>query len=281
MKLVKRKILKVLVIVIGVFLVAIAINMFYAPNDIAAGGVSGIGILIAAFFHIDKALPIMILNVAMLVLAAIFLGKSTLIKITFGSLLFPVAIAVVPDINLIEDQMLAAIFGSIIFGIGVAIMYKVNASSGGTTVPPLIFKKYFNLNTSIGLLVTDLIIVVFNILVFDMKSFFYAVLSLIITSIVMSYAESGLNKKKALMIRSKYHFDELVEMLINENELSGKIFKILNTESKEESDMLMLIVSNQDYGKIINRVKNSDKDALIISYNITDVHDLGFTYQNI
>ena len=277
----KRTVKKIIVIIIGVFLVAVAINMFYAPNDIAAGGVSGIGILLEAFFGWDIAVVVMILNVLMLVLAAIFLGKSMFMKILLGSILFPIALIIVPNISLVEDQMLAAIFGSIVFGLGVAIMYRVGASSGGSTVPPLIFKKYFGLNSSIGLLVTDLVIVVFNIFVFNTISFFYAVLSLIITSVVMEYVETGLNRKKALMITSRDHFEEIVELLADENEISGKIFKIIQTDTKQESNMLLLIVSNQDSARAISKIQNSDKDALIASYNITDVHDLGFTYQSI
>lgn len=277
----KKYVKKVIVIIIGVFLVAFSINMFYAPNEIAAGGVSGVGILLHAFFGFETAIVVLILNILMLVLCLIFLGKETFIKILFGSLLFPVALAIIPEFNLVNDQMLGAIFGSIIFGLGVGIMYNVGASSGGTTVPPLIFKKYFRLNSSIGLLITDLIIVVFNIFVFNMRSFFFAVLSLIITSIVMNYVETGLNRKKALMITSNNHFDEIVDMLANENEISSKIIKIIQPRNNEESKMLMLVVTNQDYNRAINKIKNSDKDVLIVSYNITDVHDFDFTYQNI
>ena len=277
----KTYIKKVIVIIIGVSLVAISINMFYAPNEIAAGGVSGVGILLHAFFGFDTALVVLILNVLMLILCLIFLGKATFIKILIGSILFPLALAVIPEVNLVDDQLLGAIFGSIIFGLGVGIMYNVGASSGGTTVPPLIFKKYFRLNSSIGLLITDLVIVVFNIFVFNLTSFFFAVLSLIITSIVMAYVETGLNRKKALMITSNNHFDEIVEMLANENEISSKIFNIIQPRSNEESKMLLLVVTNQDYNRAINKIKNSDKDALIVSYSITDVHDFDVTYQNI
>ena len=268
-------------IVVGVFLVAISINMFFAPHNIAAGGVSGVGILVEEILGWDKAIVVLVLNILMLVLTAIFLDKPTFIKIFFGSILFPIALAIVPDISLVEDQMLATIIGSIIFGLGIAIMYRVGASSGGSTVPPLIFKKYFRLNPSIGLLVTDLTIVLFNIFVFSMTSFFYAVLSLIITSIVMEYVETGLNRKKALMITSNNHFNEIVEMLKGENKLSGKIFKIMQSDTNREDNMLLLVVTNQDYGRMVDKIRSSDKDALIVSYNIADVHEFDFTYQNI
>ena len=272
---------KVSSIVVGVFLVAISINMFFAPHNIAAGGVSGVGILVEEILGWDKAIVVLVLNILMLVLTAIFLDKPTFIKIFFGSILFPIALAIVPDISLVEDQMLATIIGSIIFGLGIAIMYRVGASSGGSTVPPLIFKKYFRLNPSIGLLVTDLTIVLFNIFVFSMTSFFYAVLSLIITSIVMEYVETGLNRKKALMITSNNHFNEIVEMLKGENKLSGKIFKIMQSDTNREDNMLLLVVTNQDYGRMVDKIRSSDKDALIVSYNIADVHEFDFTYQNI
>ena len=277
---VKENVIKIVVIIIGIFLVAVSINMFFAPHDIAAGGVSGIGILIEAAFGIDIALIVLALNVLMLILALIFLGKSMFFKILFGSILFPISLAIVPEINLVEDTMMATIFGSAVFAFGLSIMYRVGASSGGTTIPPLIFKKYFRLNTSIGLLVTDLIIVVCNIGVFSVESFFYGLFSLIIVSIVMEYVETGMSRKKALMVTSNEHFDEIVEMLSNENEISGSIFKIIDTGTNQDEKMLLLIVSNQEYGRAIKKIRSGDKDALVVSYNIADVHEFDFTYHN-
>ena len=103
------KILSALVIL------AVSINMFLGPHHIAAGGVSGIGILMESALGWDRALVIMVLNSVMLVLAYVFLGKAPFFKVLFGSIVFPLAIAVVPEYMLASDRLLSVIFGSAIF----------------------------------------------------------------------------------------------------------------------------------------------------------------------
>lgn len=128
-------------IIFVLFILGVAINMFLGPHHIAAGGVSGLGILLEAAFGFDRAIVILVLNIAMLVLALLFLGKKPFFKVLFGSLVFPLIIAVVPEMMITSDRLLSVIFGSAIFALGVAILYKNNSSSGGTTIPPLIFKN--------------------------------------------------------------------------------------------------------------------------------------------
>ena len=67
------KILSALVIL------AVSINMFLGPHHIAAGGVSGIGILMESALGWDRALVIMVLNSVMLVLAYVF-GESAFLQ---------------------------------------------------------------------------------------------------------------------------------------------------------------------------------------------------------
>src|SRR5699024_1270534 len=159
----------------SIALIGVSINMFLGPHDVDAGGVSGVGILVEKALGIDRALTVLIFNVSLLDLAFIFLGKRDFYRSAIGSILLPISFAITPEIMVVDDQMLSVIFGSAIFACGVAILYKIEASSGGTTIPPLIMKKYTGLSPSIGLLICDAIIVVFNLFVFGVTEFFFAI----------------------------------------------------------------------------------------------------------
>lgn len=115
---------------------------------------------------------------------------------------------------LTSDRLLSVIFGSLIFAVGVSILYKIQDSSGGTTIPPLIFEKYFNVNTSRGLFFTDFIIVMMSLYVFGFEEFLFAILSIGITSIIMNYIETGLKRRKAVMIISQRYTQELRQNLM-------------------------------------------------------------------
>ena len=92
-----KNILKQLpVVMIAIAIMAASINMFLAPHNIVAGGVSGIGVLLEWAVGIDRAVVVMVLNIGMLVLAFFFSGPPVFIKSLIGSLLLPVGLALMP-----------------------------------------------------------------------------------------------------------------------------------------------------------------------------------------
>lgn len=267
------------IVTLAIAILGVSINMFLAPHHIAAGGVSGIGILAEQAFGIDRALVVLVLNVVMLILTFFFLGNTVFIRTVIGSMLLPLSLAVVPEVMVTQDHLLSVIFGSALFAVGVAILYKIGASSGGTTIPPLIFKKYFGLNTSVGLLFTDAIIVLFNIFVFGVEEFLYAILSIVITSIVMSYIETGLKRRKAIMIMSETHI-EVIKSVLQANSNRGiTVFSVSGGYTGTEKNMLMIVMDNQEYPGLLKLINEVDSKAFVIAYNVSEVHGLEFTYQ--
>lgn len=277
----KRSLLHAVKIAIAVTLLAISINMFLGPHHIAAGGVSGIGILFEFLFDIERAVIVMSLNVVLLLFAAVFLGKKKFFNTLIGSLLFPVALHFVPEIMLTQDRLLSVIFGSVIFAVGVAQLYKIQASSGGTTIPPLIFEKYFGLNTSIGLLFTDMVIVFMSLYVFGFEEFLFAILSIGITSIVMTYIETGLKRRKAIMIISQDKTKEIRHQLQSELNRGLSLFDIRGGKDDQGREMILIVVSDREYPRVKEIIDAIDKESFVITYNVAEVHGLGFTYHPI
>lgn len=267
------------IVTVAIAILGVSINMFLAPHHIAAGGVSGIGILAEEALGIDRAIVVLVLNLVMLLLTFFFLGKTIFIRTVIGSMLLPLSLAVVPEVMVTQDRLLSVIFGSALFAVGVSILYKIGASSGGTTIPPLIFKKYFGLNTSVGLLFTDAIIVLFNIFVFGVEEFLYAILSIVITSIVMNYIETGLKRRKAIMIMSETHI-EAIKLVLQANSNRGiTVFSVSGGYTGTEKNMLMIVMENQEYPGLLKLINEVDSKAFVIAYNVSEVHGLEFTYQ--
>jgi uncharacterized membrane-anchored protein YitT (DUF2179 family) len=178
--------------------------MFLGPHEIAAGGLTGLAIILEQF-GVARGLTIAVGNALVLLLALTFLGREVFVNTIIGAGLLPVAVAVVPRFMLVQDRMLAMAVGSVIFGAAVAIMYANNASSGGTAVPPLILQKKFGMSPSIGLFISDGIIVILSLLVFNVDAFFFAIASIFITSATMSYIENREKRKKMAYILTHHH----------------------------------------------------------------------------
>ncbi|MGY4841210.1 YitT family protein [Weissella cibaria] len=262
---------RVVMLVIALEIIALSINFFYAPINVAAGGATGVAILLDAAFGINRALTVLIINIAMIILAAIFLDKSTVRNIAFGSFLLPVLMYITPSHRLVEDVVLAVIIGVAVFASGIAILYRLEASSGGTTVPPMILKKYFKINSALSLLAIDMVVTLFNLLVSGTNAFFLAAFSLVITSIVMRYIETRLDLKHQVTIMSNERLADIQAMLLQEDQ-SLTVFDVRGGYTDNNKEMLMVMVDNANYGRMLRRVHDIDQNAFIVTTNVHEVH---------
>lgn len=267
----ESKLLNLLLLIIGIEILAVSINMFYAPHEIAAGGATGIAILLEATLGLNISVVVMLINIVMLILSYIFLGKGTTVRIALGSVLLPICLAITPQIKLIEDPLLTVIVGGAIFAVGISILYQLDASSGGTTVPPLIIKKYFGIKTSTTLLMIDGMICLLNLFVAGIETMFLAILSQILTTIVMNFIETGLDRKKVIYVMSEHDLEELKQQLA----YLGKaltIFNVTGGYTGNEREMLMIVVENPDYHHMLKIIRNIDADAFILVANAAEAH---------
>ena len=266
-------------ITISIVLISIAVNMFLGPHNIAAGGLTGLAIIFEQWLGVSRSLVIYIGNALVLVMAFVFLGKEIFLNTAIGATLLPMFIGIVPRYTLVDDTMLSMIIGSAIFGIAVSILYHHRASSGGTAVPPLILKKHFNLSPSIGLFLIDGIVVLLCLLVFDIDTFFYAILSIFITSAVMSYIENGTNKKKMVYIISHFH-EAITQEILHDIGRGVTLIPSTGAFDKHQKPMLMVTLDTKDYQKLLTIVENHDKEAFMITDTVSDVYGKGFTYES-
>ncbi|MDR2166482.1 MAG: YitT family protein, partial [Clostridiales bacterium] len=251
--------------------------MFLGPHQIAAGGLTGLAIILEAALNIDRSIVVYIGNGLVIIATLIFLGREVFINTIIGAGLLPVAISIIPQYELVNDRMLAMVVGSVIFGIAVSILYKNRASSGGTAVPPLILKKYFGMKPSIGLFITDGLVVLGSLFIFDVDSFFFAILSIFITMVVMGYIENGLTKKKRIHIISK-HSDAIVKDTMSELGKSVTIIPTTGSYEQAQMPMLMITLEAGDYRRLKEIVEKHDKQAFMVTDVVSDVHGRGFTY---
>lgn len=267
----QRSWIKGLVFLAGLEIIAIAINFFYGPINIAAGGSTGISILIDAVWGVNRSISVFIVNGLMLILAAIFLGKKVTKNVAAGSLLLPILMEITPSFEITSNKLLAVIYGGALMGFGISLLYRVNASSGGTTIPPMILKKYFYLNPATTLTIIDMIIIFLNIFVDGWNAFLLAALSQVVTAITMRYTETGFDKKYQVRIMSNKYLEQIQDML--KDEYQGlTIYNVVGGYSDEDKRQLLIVVDTRDYGPLISKIHAIDQDAFIITENVAKVH---------
>ena len=274
-----KKLKQFFLIVVGVLFVASAVNLFMAPHSIAAGGLTGLAIILERVMGLDRALIVMVANAFLVCLTYLFLGKEVFLKTVLGAFLLPLFMKVIPHKMLIHDMLLSNIFGSICFGVGISILYSQKSSTGGTSIPPLILQKFYGIDTSVGLLVTDSLIVLGSLFVFGVEPFFHATFAIFLASGTMRYLETGLNRKRLLQIISK-ESEPILQALLVELDTGVTVVPAMGGYTREPRNVLMVAINDRDYFDAKKIVDRLDKEAFVIVHNVADIHGKGFTYNS-
>lgn len=177
-------------ITLGVILVAVGLQYFYSPNDLAAGGLSGMALIINHFIPIlSVGVTIFVGNLILYVIAFFIIGEDFGFKTIYGSVMLSVIIEILDRVfnarALTDNLLIAVLIGSILISLGLAIAFYYNASTGGTDILAKILNKYSKFNIGISLLCVDIIVTVCGGIVFGLAKGIYALLAVFITGVLI------------------------------------------------------------------------------------------------
>ncbi|MGL4991378.1 MAG: YitT family protein [Sarcina sp.] len=271
---------KYLSITIGILLLAIALQFFYYPNNIAAGGVSGLSLIINSVTGISPGIVMNICNVILFTLAFIFIGKefaARSIYAAFGtSIILSILEVIFPNVSITNDPMLATICGSTLSAFGIAMVFNENSSTGGTAIVAKFLNKYFKINIGKSLLMADCVVVILALIVFGFEKGLYGLVACFILGFMVDKIIEGFNDcKQLIIVTSKY--DELREFILNSvdrgcTKISGK-----GAYSNDDITILYVVVSRKEFIILKNQIKEIDPKAFVTVSDAKEVLGEGFT----
>jgi len=197
-----------IIVTIGVILVAFGIQYFYAPNQIAGGGLSGLALVISNYVPALSVGTIIFLgNLILFVIAFILVGGDFGMKTIYASFALSFIMdfmeKVMHSYALTNNLLLAVILGTLIIAAGIGITFAINASTGGTDILAKILNKYSTINLGISLLIVDLAVVVCGALTFGLNKGFYSLLAVIMNGLVVDRVIIMIEKKQKSNLKSK------------------------------------------------------------------------------
>lgn len=256
---------------IGIFIVAFSFNLFCVPNNLASSGIGGLSIVVGNFIDIDKSLFVGVINIFLIIISYIFLGKDNTYKTIVGSLVYPIFLKITSfltayiDLTSV-DLLIKAVMGGIVTGYGLGLVFKSGYTTGGTDIIEAILCKYLKLSMDRAIILIDGIVVILSGLVFGLEHLIYALVLLIFQSIYSNQFMLGLKEDKILYINSKKS-KEIMEFL---KETYNYGITILNSKggfSKEEKQLLVVAIRYNFYLEIKEAVLLIDPKAFITVCN--------------
>ncbi|MFT8348442.1 YitT family protein [Clostridium saccharoperbutylacetonicum] len=268
------------IITLGIILVAFAIEYFYAPNNIAAGGVTGIAIILNAVFQsLSIGVITLVLNVILFAVAFMFIDGKFGIKTIYASLGLSLIIwGIEKFLNpfaITNDLMIASIFGALISAVGMALVFNENASTGGTDILAKILNVFFHLDIGKSLLAVDFLITFASIFVFGVNVALYSMLSIILLGIIVDRLIEGFNVCKSVFIISKNSY-EISKYIIDTLERGCTFLSGVGAYTGKDINVLYAVISRNEFIKLKKFIKETDPEAFITVGEVHEVLGEGF-----
>ena len=275
----KKQIVNSITVVVGTFILAIAVETFIIPYRILSGGVAGIAVALQPLLHVSATLIANSVLIILLIIGSFILGKEFLKNTVLSCIAYPIFTSILNGrVNVVVDPILASFYGGLIAGAGVGIVLKTGASTGGMDIPPLIINKLTGIKLSTLVLITDFLTVLLGLFVYDLSAVLLGLVSVFMSSVAISkvLTINGTVSKAVQIISVKY--EDILKEIDVQLERGATLLQGYGSYTGEEKRIILCVVSERQYGTLIEIVKEIDPSAFIITTDATDMHGEGFTY---
>lgn len=154
---------ELLMIIICTIPYAFGVNQLLVPHSVVGGGVTGLCEII--YFATNAYIPIWlssaVLNLTLLIVAALTVGWRYALRTLWGVLWLTIWLRVIPiaTVPLLTDPFMAVVIGGLFTGCFLGICFLNNGSTGGTDIVAMIVNKYHHLPMGRVLMMTDLVVI--------------------------------------------------------------------------------------------------------------------------
>ena len=260
-----------IIVALACMVMAFNTSYFFIGNKLAQGGVSGLSLIIHYLSNIDMSYLYFALNIPLIILAYIFLGKNFLLKTLFATFVLSVFLKIFASFSEpLEDILLAAIFGGAINGIAIGIVFYAGGSTGGIDIIAKIINKYTGIPISRILLTTDFIVLSMVAVIFGKVIFMYTLISLVISSKMIDIIQVGIYSAKGITIITTKE-DEIRKRIMEDTGRGITLIDAKGGYTQKEIGMLYCVVGQYQLIRVKTIVKEVDPSAFMI---VADVHEV-------
>lgn len=279
-KTIKQTIIDYIIIAIGAFIFSFGIAMFTSPNNIAPGGVSGIGTMLNHLFNIPIGSVIIAVNIPLFIFSFKKFGRSFFKKSLFATFLTSSLIDILPFIlekHYVYSPLLASIFGGVSIGVGVGIIFLRGGTTGGADIlAKLIRLKYPHFSLGTLVFIIDAIIVISTLFVYgSIEALLYSTVSFFVTSRAVDAIIFGAARSKMLLIITTQP-QQIAKRIMNDIQHGVTLIPASGAYTNEEKTILLSVVRPNEVAEINKIVKEIDRSAFTVITESNEVFGYGF-----
>lgn len=289
----KQKVLSTIyeyvVMVLGCLLFAIAWESFVIPNDMSSGGLMGLCTVIqyATSGSISASFLYLIVNILLLLMAFVIMGASFGVRTIFCIILTSVLMPVVDKMPFLHsvpgnflavpDPILIPVIAGLLEGIALGLVFRHNGSTGGSDIIALFLHKYWPISPGKFYLISDSIIIT-SILLLPDKAFgdmVYGYIMMVVSALVLDWVTLGAKSSVQVLVFSK-QYEKIADHITKEMDRGVTVLKAMGWYTKEDKNVLLILVRKKQLFEITKHVKAVDPRAFMSVTNASGVFGEGF-----
>ncbi len=288
---------ELVIMILGMMVCAAAVYYFLVPSKLIIGTISGLSIVLNQLMGnvLSLGTLIMIINIILLILAFILIDREFGFKTVFTALIlgpltdfwawvFPWDVKnsageyilasyndVIKDYSVMGDPWLDLCCFVLLLSASQALMFSINASTGGLDILAKIVNKYLHFDIGASVSVAGAVICCTAFAINPFRMVIIGLIGTWINGLVVDYFTATLNNHKRLCIVSK-DYERIRQYIINELHRGCTLYEVTGGYSGEKSIELEVLLSKDEFSKILAWMKDEKIEAFSTAGNVSEVY---------
>lgn len=280
MKKIYRPALELAELIVGCAVFALGFNLFLAPNEINAGGLSGLAMVLNSVFDfISIGLFMALMNLPLFVISGFKIGKKFFLGSLIGMGLSSTFIDLFAPISIPQTEpLVAALYGGAICGLGLGLAFLSGSSTGGSDIAVRLLKRRYQ-NVPIGTISIcfDVVVIIIAASKFGKLSIaLYSGIASFVSGLVVDAVVYHFDYSKVALIITKKH-EEVALELDRQLDRGATFLRGEGSFTREERMVVLAAVKRHQVADLKRLVMEVDPSAFVIVQDAHQVLGHGFS----
>ena len=266
--------------VLGSAIFALGFALFLGPNDMNAGGISGLAQIAVELTGMGTVGGLsIIINLPLFILGGLKIGR----RFFFGSMIGMILSSVLIDAFAViaiptPEPLIAVLYGGVICGVGLGLVFVNGTSTGGSDILVRLLKlRYRNVPIGQISMVFDAIVVVLTGLVFqEVSKALYTGVTVYLSGKVVDAVVYNFDYSKVALIISDHH-EAIAQAIGRELDRGATFLHAEGSYSHNPKKVVLAAVKKQQLAELKELVVHIDPNAFIIVQEAHQVLGDGFS----
>ena len=263
-------------ILAGLLICSFGYNLFLVPNNIAAGGFTGIAQLINTGTGLPIGTVMLALNIPLFLISMKSLGIRFGVRSLIATLLFSLMLDLIRVPQMVDDKWLATVYGGLTSGLGFGLILRGSATTGGSDMLASVIHRFCpRIRVSIGIFAVDASVIIASAFVYDAMAAMYALICVLICNVVVDFVLEGPNSSHSFFIISDKS-DEIAGRIMKELERGVTALDGTGMYSNAKKRVLFCVVSRMESVSLRRIIFSVDPRAFVVTNRAHDTYGEGF-----